>query len=87
MLYDSILETVGDTPVVRINNLAPDGVRMYVKVEAFNPAASIKDRLALNIIEAAERAENSSEMAIGGGNATVVKPSPLHKLLILLYLL
>ena len=56
MLYDSILETVGDTPVVRINNLAPDGVRMYVKVEAFNPAASIKDRLALNIIEAAERA-------------------------------
>lgn len=56
MLYDSILETVGDTPVVRINNLAPDGVRLYVKVEAFNPAASIKDRLALNIIETAERA-------------------------------
>ncbi len=56
MLYDSILETVGDTPVVRINNLAPEGVRVYVKVEAFNPAASIKDRLALNIIEAAERA-------------------------------
>lgn len=55
-LYDSILDTVGDTPVVRINNLAPVGVRMYVKVEAFNPAASIKDRLALNIIEAAERA-------------------------------
>ena len=56
MLYDSILDTVGDTPVVRINNLAPKGVRMYVKVEAFNPAASVKDRLALNIIEAAERA-------------------------------
>ena len=56
MLYDSILDTIGDTPVVRINNLAPDTVRMYVKVEAFNPAASIKDRLALNIIEAAERA-------------------------------
>ncbi|KJS43167.1 MAG: cysteine synthase [Roseovarius sp. BRH_c41] len=55
MLYDSILETVGDTPVVRINNLGPQGVRLYVKVEAFNPAASIKDRLALNIIEAAER--------------------------------
>lgn len=55
MLYDSILETVGDTPVVRINNLGPLGVRLYVKVEAFNPAASIKDRLALNIIEAAER--------------------------------
>lgn len=56
MLYDSILDTVGDTPVVRINNLAPDGVRVYVKVESFNPAASVKDRLALNIIEAAERA-------------------------------
>ncbi len=56
MLYDSILETIGETPVVRINNLAPDGVRMYVKVESFNPAASVKDRLALNIIEAAERA-------------------------------
>ncbi|MBA3909129.1 MAG: cysteine synthase [Rhodobacter sp.] len=56
MLYDSILDTIGDTPVVRINNLAPAGVRVYVKVEAFNPAASVKDRLALNIIEAAERA-------------------------------
>ena len=54
-LFDSILDTVGDTPVVRINNLAPEGVRMYVKAEFFNPAASVKDRLALNIIEAAER--------------------------------
>ena len=54
-LYDSVLETVGDTPVIRINNLAPKGVRMYVKAEFFNPAASVKDRLALGIIEAAER--------------------------------
>lgn len=54
-LYDSILETVGDTPCVRINRLAPQGVRMYVKAEFFNPGASVKDRLALNIIEAAER--------------------------------
>ena len=54
-LYDSILETVGDTPAVRINHLAPAGVRVYVKCEFFNPAASVKDRLALNIIEAAER--------------------------------
>jgi cysteine synthase A len=54
-LFDSVLDTVGDTPCVRINNLAPQGVRMYVKIEAFNPAASVKDRLALNIIEAAER--------------------------------
>ena len=54
-LYDSVLETVGDTPVIRINHLAPEGVRLYVKAEFFNPAASVKDRLALNIIEAAER--------------------------------
>jgi len=53
--YDSVLDTVGDTPVIRINRLAPDHVTVYVKFEAFNPAGSVKDRLALNIIEAAER--------------------------------
>jgi cysteine synthase A len=54
-LFDSVLDTVGDTPCIRVNNLAPKNVRMYVKAEAFNPAGSVKDRLALNIIEAAER--------------------------------
>ena len=54
-LFDSVLDTVGDTPCIRVNNIAPKTVRMYVKAEAFNPAASVKDRLALNIIEAAER--------------------------------
>ena len=54
-LFDSIVDTVGDTPCVRLNRLAPDHVTMYVKAEFFNPAASVKDRLALNIIEAAER--------------------------------
>ncbi|MFN2316650.1 MAG: PLP-dependent cysteine synthase family protein [Gemmatimonadales bacterium] len=53
--YDSIVETVGDTPCVRINRLAPAHVSMYVKAEFFNPAASVKDRLALSIIEDAER--------------------------------
>lgn len=53
--YASILDTVGDTPVVKVNRIAPDHVDVYVKVEAFNPGASVKDRLALNIIEAAER--------------------------------
>ena len=53
-LYDSVLETVGNTPCIRINNLAPDEVTIYVKAEFFNPAGSIKDRLALNIIETAE---------------------------------
>uniref|UniRef100_UPI003B5181D9 PLP-dependent cysteine synthase family protein n=1 Tax=Roseovarius indicus TaxID=540747 RepID=UPI003B5181D9 len=54
-LYDSVIETIGDTPVIRVNNLAPEGVEVYVKAEAFNPAASVKDRLAVSIIEAAER--------------------------------
>jgi cysteine synthase A len=54
-LYDSVLDTVGDTPCIRINKIAPSHVTVYVKFEAFNPAASVKDRLALNIIEAAER--------------------------------
>jgi cysteine synthase A len=54
-LFDSVLETIGDTPCIRVNNLAPDHVRLYVKAEAFNPAASVKDRLAIGIIEAAER--------------------------------
>ena len=54
-LFDSVLETIGDTPVIRVNNLGPAGVTIYVKAEFFNPAASVKDRLALAIIEAAER--------------------------------
>src|SRR5690349_13548822 len=54
-LFDSVLDTIGDTPCIRVNNLAPKGVTLYVKAEAFNPAGSVKDRLAVNIIEAAER--------------------------------
>ncbi len=54
-LFDSVIETIGDTPCIRVNNLAPDHVRLYVKAEAFNPAASVKDRLAISIIETAEQ--------------------------------
>jgi cysteine synthase len=53
--FDSILGTVGNTPSVRINRLGPKGVNLYVKVEAFNPLGSVKDRLALGVIEAAEK--------------------------------
>jgi cysteine synthase A len=53
--YDDILQTVGRTPVVRINRLAPAHVNLWVKIEAFNPLGSVKDRLALGVIEAAER--------------------------------
>ena len=53
--YESVLDTVGDTPAIRVNRLAPDHVSLYVKAEFFNPAASVKDRLAVSIIEEAER--------------------------------
>jgi len=50
MIYDNILQTIGNTPVVRLNRMAPDHVEMFVKVESFNPMASVKDRLAYAII-------------------------------------
>ncbi|MBS0579224.1 MAG: cysteine synthase A [Proteobacteria bacterium] len=55
MIYDSILGTIGRTPVVRIQRLAPKGITMYAKCEFFNPLSSVKDRLAIAIIEDAER--------------------------------
>ncbi len=55
MIYESILDTIGDTPVVKLHRVAPDNVEIYVKVEAFNPAGSVKDRLAFAIIDDAER--------------------------------
>jgi cysteine synthase A len=55
MIYDSILGTIGRTPIVRIQRLSPQGVTMYVKCEFFNPLSSVKDRLAIAIIEDAER--------------------------------
>jgi len=53
--YANILETIGNTPLVRLNKLAPAGVNVYVKVESFNPMGSVKDRMALAVIEDAER--------------------------------
>ncbi|KAF1705698.1 cysteine synthase A [Pseudoxanthomonas suwonensis] len=53
-IYDSILDTIGRTPVVRLNRIAPEGIELYAKVEAFNPAGSVKDRLALAIVLDAE---------------------------------
>ncbi|MGN6227883.1 MAG: cysteine synthase A [Dyella sp.] len=55
MIYDSILDTIGGTPIVKLHRLAPKGVDIYVKVEAFNPGGSVKDRLALAIILDAEK--------------------------------
>jgi cysteine synthase A len=55
MIYSNILETIGNTPVIKIQKLAPEGIDIYVKVEAFNPMSSVKDRLALGIILDAEK--------------------------------
>jgi len=54
MLYSNILETVGNTPIVKLNKIGPKGVNIYVKIESFNPMGSVKDRLARNVIEQAE---------------------------------
>src|SRR4249919_560876 len=55
MIYDNILGTIGRTPIVRINRLAPANVTLYAKCELFNPLSSVKDRLAIGIIEDAEQ--------------------------------
>lgn len=53
--YENVLETIGNTPVIRLNKLSPPGINLYVKSEAYNPMGSVKDRLALGVIEDAER--------------------------------
>lgn len=60
-LYDSVLDTVGDTPCIRVSNLAPGDVRVYVKVEAFNPASSVKDRLAVKRQEVVSRTSETTD--------------------------
>ena len=54
-LFQSILDTIGNTPAVKVNNLGPENINLYVKIESFNPMGSVKDRLALGVIEDAER--------------------------------
>ena len=55
-IYQNITELVGRTPIVKLNNIVPEGAaEVYVKLEAFNPGSSVKDRIALSMIEAAER--------------------------------
>ena len=55
MIFNSILETIGNTPIVRVNNVGPENQKIYVKCESFNPLSSVKDRLAIAIIEDAEK--------------------------------
>jgi len=55
MIYNNVLETIGNTPIVRINRISPVNQNIYAKLESFNPLASVKDRLAIAIIEDAEK--------------------------------
>ena len=55
MIYNNIIETIGNTPVVKVNNMGPKDQNIFVKCEAFNPLASVKDRLALAIVNDAEK--------------------------------
>ena len=55
MIYNNILETIGNTPIVRINRLGPANQNIYAKVESFNPLGSVKDRLAIAVIQDAEK--------------------------------
>src|SRR3984957_3843021 len=86
--FDNILGTVGNTPVVRINHLAPAGINLFVKIEAFNPLGSVKDGLALGVIEDAERTgalnpvqtvveATSGNTGIGPAMVCAAKGSPL----------
>src|SRR6059036_2222839 len=86
--FANILETVGNTPVVKIGRLAPAGFDLYVKIEAFNPLGSVKDRLALGVIEAAEKSgelkpgqtvleATSGNTGIGLAMVCAAKGSPL----------
>ena len=76
MIHDSILGTIGNTPVVRINRLAPRNTTIYVKCEAFNPMSSVKDRLAIAMIEDAERRGTLKP----GRHIRVKKETPLTNL-------
>ena len=71
MIYNNILETIGNTPVVRLNRTGPDHVEMYVKVESFNPMASVKDRLAFAIINDA-----TQKGALQPGQTVIEATSP-----------
>ena len=77
--FENILGTVGNTPIVRIGKLAPPGTNLFVKIEAFNPLGSVKDRLALGVIEDAERIGKAQAGTNGHrGNERQHRDRPRH---------
>ena len=80
--YDNILETIGNTPLVRLNRLQPAGVNVWVKVESFNPLGSVKDRMARAIIEDAEQREealSAERRQLGGTLGALARLSRPHR--------
>jgi cysteine synthase len=75
--YKNILGTIGNTPIVQLSKLAPAGVNLYAKVESFNPLSSVKDRLALGVIEAAEKSG-----ALKPGQTVVEPPAAIPALVL-----
>jgi cysteine synthase A len=75
-LFANILETVGNTPVVKIGKLAPPNVELYVKIEAFNPLGSVKDRLARGGVEDALRRGELGGCSVGRGAGGLPPPPP-----------
>jgi len=83
--FANILQTIGNTPLVKLNRMAPAGVNLYVKIEAFNPGGSVKDRLALGIIEDAEKngvlkpGQTVIEATTAGfyADSSITKPMPI----------
>ena len=59
--YDSVVDTIGNTPCIRVNSLAPENITIYVKAEFFNPAASVKDRLALGVLRRAAKLASATD--------------------------
>ena len=83
--FQSILGTIGNTPVVRINRLAPAGVNLFVKIEAFKPLGSVKDRLTMGVIEAAEKSGQLKKGKNAIDTSSGMKPSRSRSLLIAAY--
>ena len=77
-IYNNILGTIGNTPVVRLNNIAPKHVNLFVKLESFNPMGSVKDRLALGVIEAAEKSGATRFACSTNSRALAVLPSSIN---------